>query len=168
MIVFSVDDYRKDIYEKIRVGSNFDKILSNINNFKRILNKDYKDKIIETRVSGVYFRPDQNEKNFAAFWKKYVDTVSYNKMSKRWDTYNNPIEKNENMNACTFMWERLFVWWDGKVNICDEDYKSELSPGNIHKNSLKDIWNNKVMQNYREIHLNKNREKLYPCDRCGV
>lgn len=168
VIVFSVDDYRKEIYEKIRVGSDFDKILKNIQNFKQILNSDYKEKIIETRVSGVYFRPDQNEKDFAEFWKKYVDTVSYNKMSKRWDTYHNDIEKNENMSPCTFMWERLFVWWDGKVNICDEDYKSELSPGNIHNNSLKEIWNNKIMQNYRDIHLKKNREKLYPCDRCGI
>mgnify|MGYP001424078399 FL=1 len=91
VIVFSVDDYRKEIYEKIRVGSDFDKILENIQNFKKILNNDYKEKVIETRVSGVYFRPDQNEKDFAEFWSKYVDTVSYNKMSKRWDTYNNII-----------------------------------------------------------------------------
>ena len=79
--MFSVDDYREEIYEKIRVGSDFDKILNNIQNFKKILNSDYK-KIIETRVSGVYFRPDQNEKDFAEFWKKYVDTVSYNKCQK--------------------------------------------------------------------------------------
>tara|TARA_B110000027_G_C16107257_1_gene295900 strand:+ start:486 stop:1673 length:1188 start_codon:yes stop_codon:yes gene_type:complete len=168
VIVFSVDDYRKQIYEEVRVGSNFDKILANIKNFKKILKTDFKDKIIETRISGVYFRKDQNETDFANFWKEYVDTVSYVKMSKRWDTYNNELQKNENMNPCTFMWERLFVWWDGKVNICDEDYKSKLSPGNIHTSNLQDIWNGQIMSNYRKLHASKNREQLNPCDRCGV
>ena len=168
VIVYSVDDYRKDIYEEIRVGSNFDKILANIKNFKKILEEDFKNKIIETRVSGVYFRKDQNEIDFANFWKKYVDTVSYVKMSKRTDTYNNEIQKNENMNPCTFMWEKLYVWWDGKVNICDEDYKSNLSPGNIHNSSLQELWTGQIMSNYRKLHSSNDREKLNPCDRCGV
>ena len=30
---------------------------------------------------------------------------------------------------CSELWSRLFIWWDGKVNPCDYDYKSVFQNG---------------------------------------
>ena len=40
------------------------------------------------------------------------------------------------MNHCSHLWERLYVWHDGVINPCDEDYKSYLTPGNFNQISI--------------------------------
>ena len=43
--------------------------------------------------------------------------------------------------TCSDLWRRMFVWFDGKVNPCDYDYKSLLSNWNAHALSISEIWN---------------------------
>ena len=69
---------------------------------------------------------------------------------------------------CQFLWDRMYVWFDGKVNPCDNDYKSYLSFGNAKDFNLKELWNNKLISNLRDKHIEENRNKINPCDRCGT
>ena len=62
----------------------------------------------------------------------------------------------------------MYIWFDGKVNPCDADYKSYLSFGNVKENSIENIWNNKMINDLREIHLQNNRIKIDPCNKCGA
>ena len=62
----------------------------------------------------------------------------------------------------------MYIWFDGKVNPCDSDYKSYLSYGNFKDGSIKKIWNNNIIQKLRNDHLKEKRRKIVPCDRCGV
>ena len=62
----------------------------------------------------------------------------------------------------------MYIWHDGATNPCDFDYKSLLSNGNIRNSSIKEIWNNQSYKKLRENHLNKNRNKHTPCDRCPI
>ena len=62
----------------------------------------------------------------------------------------------------------MYVWFDGKVNPCDADYKSYLSYGSAKDYSLKELWNNKIASNTRNKHLKNDRNEINPCDRCGV
>ena len=54
------------------------------------------------------------------------------------------------------------LWFDGKVNPCDADYKSMLSYGSAKENSIKDLWNNKIIKKIRYDHLNSKRNKNKP------
>ena len=58
------------------------------------------------------------------FWSKIVDEVSIKSAALRWDTYKNPI--NQIKEPCLGLWNRMYIWYDGKVNPCDTDYKSYL------------------------------------------
>ena len=60
------------------------------------------------------------------------------------------------------------MWYDGEVNPCDFDYKSNLSVGNVKEDSLKEIWNNEKYNILRSNHLNKKRCLHNPCDRCPI
>ena len=51
------------------------------------------------------------------FWSKIVDEVSIKSAALRWDTYNNPV--NEIKDPCLNLWNRMYIWYDGKVNPCD-------------------------------------------------
>lgn len=166
-IVFSVDSYQKDEYESIRVRGIFEDVLNNIIKFKEIREKEYPDSKCVTRISGVKINKDQDQTKFKEFWEKYVDHVVMVEMENRWDTYHNSKDIMGS-GSCEYLWERMYVWYDGTCNPCDIDYKSELSVGSIKKNSIKEIWNGDKYQKLRELHLKGNRNQCYPCDRCPV
>ena len=86
---------------------------------------------------------------------------------ERWNTYENSV-KSELKDPCEYLWDRMYVWFDGKVNPCDADYKSYLSYGNAKEYNLKEIWNSKIISKLRNAHINKKRTEINPCDRCGV
>ena len=166
-MVFSVDSYEKKEYESIRVRGIFENVLNNIIKFKEIRDNEYPNSKCITRVSGVKIEKEQDPLKFKEFWEQYVDHVVMVEMENRWDTYHNPIEI-AGSGACEYLWERMYVWYDGVCNPCDIDYKSELSIGSIKENSIKNIWKGEKYQSIRKLHLNENRNSCYPCDRCPV
>ena len=119
-----------------------------------------------TRVSGLKVYDEQSEEDFHKFWGQYADEIVFKKVAERWDTYNNKLNEDL-LKPCRFIWERMYVWFDGKVNPCDADYKSYLSYGDVNQQTIKKIWNSKKYQDLKETHLNNQRNKLTPCDRCG-
>lgn len=166
-VVISADHYQKDEYERLRKNSNFEKILKNVDNLYKIRKLHYPNSLTEIRVSGIDSDKNLNREKFKNFWIKRSDHVTASFPLERWDTYNNTIHENIN-DPCENLWDRMYVWFDGKVNPCDADYKSFLSFGNLTNNTIKQTWNNKKIQNLREEHLNKKRLNTLPCDRCGA
>lgn len=164
-IVFSVDSYTKENYEKIRLKGIFDEVLNNIKKFKEIKDTFYPDLKIATRVSGVQVDKNQDPELFKNFWEKHVDHVVMVPMSPWWDTYNNSTSI-AGKDTCGFLWQRINIWYDGKCNPCDTDYKSTLCVGDLNENSIKEIWHSEKYTKIRDMHLTKNRQNCYPCDRC--
>ena len=163
-LVYSVDSYTKEEYESIRVKGVFEEVLNNIKRFKEI-KKQYSNSKCATRISGVKVNPEQDPQKFKDFWQQHVDHVVMVEMENRWDTYNNPMEI-AGKNPCQYLWERMYVWYDGVCNPCDADYKSELSTGSVLNNSISEIWNGQKYSLLRNAHLDGKRSKCYPCDRC--
>jgi len=166
-IVISSDHYIKENYERLRLGSNFEKVVKNVDMLFNIRNKYYPESIIEIRISGIDNERNLDRKKFEDFWIKRSDHVSAAYPLERWDTYKNKTA-TDIKDPCENLWDRMYVWFDGKVNPCDADYKSYLSYGNANDYDLKELWNNKIISNIRNNHSNNNRGKLNPCDRCGV
>ena len=166
-LVFSVDSYTKDEYESIRVKGVFEDILNNIKRFKEIREKYYSDSKCATRVSGVKVNPQQDPQKFKDFWQEYVDHVVMVEMEQRWDTYHNPPEI-AGKNPCQYLWERMYVWYDGICNPCDADYKSILSVGSLKNKTIKEIWHDNKYKEIRALHMNDKRNTCYPCNRCPI
>ena len=166
-IVISADHYLKKDYERLRLGSNFEKVVENVDRLYEIRKKFYPDSITEIRISGIDNDRNLDRKKFKNFWIKRSDHVTASYAYERWDTYNNkPHDKITD--ACENLWDRMYVWFDGKTNPCDADYKSYLNYGDAKKNNLKKIWNDKIIEKTRRMHLAKERNKIVPCDRCAV
>ena len=165
-LVFSLDAGNKETYEKVRVKGRFDQVLQNIINFNKLRNEEYKQSKCITRISGVKVLEEQDIDQMTSFWKEHVDEVAIKPATPRWDSYNN--EKYYKKEPCTQLWERIYVWYDGKLNPCDFDYKSFLSVGNIENSSIKEVWNSEAYNLLRKKHLDKKRDNCYPCDRCPL
>lgn len=165
-LVFSVDSAEKEEYERHRRFGKFEQVVANIRQFHEIRRKNYPKSKCRTRVSGVKYSKDFDSEHFVKFWKQYVDNVACVTMENRWDSYNNKLLNKDS--ACDYLWERMYVWFDGTVNPCDYDYKSFLKVGNVLKDSIKNIWTGKEYTKLRENHMNGKRQNCFPCDRCEI
>jgi len=166
-IVISSDHYIKEDYERLRLGSNFEKVVKNVDMLFNIRKEFYPDSFTEIRISGIDNEKNLDRKKFKNFWIKRCDHVTASFPLERWNTYENEILPNIK-DPCENLWDRMYVWFDGKVNPCDADYKSYLSYGSAKEYDLKELWNNKAISKTREQHVKKNRNEINPCDRCGV
>jgi wyosine [tRNA(Phe)-imidazoG37] synthetase (radical SAM superfamily) len=166
-IVFSVDASDKETYEKIRVGGNFEQVKENIELFDKIKSKDYSDSRTVSRLSGVKINESQDFSKMEDMWKGIVDQVSYVNYSPWESAYDNKV--NGIKSPCSELWTRMFVWWDGRMNPCDYDYKSVLTE-HLEKHfpdkSIANFWSGNFYNSLREKHLTNERSKVEPCARC--
>ena len=165
-LVISADHYEKETFEALRKNSNFESIVGNVNMLYEI-RKEFENPLTEIRISGIDANKSTDKKKFHKFWIKTADGVTIGDALERWDTYNNKIHEDIN-DPCENLWDRMYIWHDGKVNPCDADYKSYLSYGNVNEYSIKELWNNKLIKNIRNKHLTNKRCEIEPCNKCGI
>ena len=108
----------------------------------------------------------QNLDEMEKYWGDFVDQVAFVNYVPWENVYQSKYSKIQT--PCSDLWRRLFVWWDGKVNPCDVDYKSELSLGNIKNHNISELWKSDNYNNLRKKHIEKLRSKVSPCNRCVV
>lgn len=165
-IVFSVDAAEEPLYSQMRVNGRLDRVLKNIVQFQRIRQLHYPSSKTIIRVSGVRFTEGQSLEKMANLWSGLVDQVAF----VDYNPWENSYEGRPNliMTPCSDLWRRMFVWWDGKVNPCDVDYKSMLSVGRFPQNSLASLWNGEAYTRLRQSHLTNHRQQKIPCRYCTV
>ena len=163
-LCLSIDAADKDLYEKLRVNGKYEKIIKNVKRLKKIKESEYPDTKLTTRISGVKVNKNQNLNDMVNRWKSYADIVAFTNYTPWESSYTNP--QNDIIQPCTELWRRMFVWWDGKVNPCDYDYKSMLSKWNAKQGCISKIWNSDYYNMLRKKHLNKERRDLEPCKKC--
>ena len=69
---------------------------------------------------------------------------------------------------CSDLWRRMFIWWDGKIAMCDVDYLTKLSKETIQNKTISDVWNGETYANLRKKHISRKRCSIEPCSRCVV
>jgi len=172
-IVFSVDAGDKKVFEEIRVGADFDKIKANIEMFKRIRREEFPDSPVRTRVNMVIFRDDQNIEEARKLWEPLVDEFSARiaNAEQAGNAYlNNPDGSPRNVapgKVCLAPFTRIYVWADGKVNPCENDYLSWLQLGDANTESVHDIWIGPKMRKLRYTFITGNKNCLRPCNNCS-
>lgn len=63
---------------------------------------------------------------------------------------NRELRKTHKTVACNVPWEQMSVTWDGDVIPCCYDYDKKYVLGNIHAQTLNEIWNGEPMRRLRE------------------
>jgi len=165
-IVFSADAAEEPLYSQLRVNGKLDRVLRNIERFQNIRETQYSSSSVISRVSGVLVEEDQNMESMKKLWGSLVDQISFVKYNPWENVYDSPLSHVSR--PCSDLWRRMFVWYDGKVNPCDTDYKSVLKVGNIKDQPLTKVWRNDAYDLLRETHLSKQRNEVHPCNRCVV
>lgn len=165
-IVFSADAAEEPLYSKLRVNGKLSVILENIERFQKIRQSHYPRLSIITRISGVKFSDEQDLDSMQRVWSDLVDQVAFVNYNPWENVYNQPANSIDT--PCTDLWRRMFVWWDGKANPCDVDYKSNLSQGSIQNFCLSELWRSSGYEKLRKDHINNHRRNRKPCTACTV
>lgn len=165
-IVFSADAAEEPLYSKFRVNGKLSVILENIELFQKIRQTRYPGLDVITRVSGVKFSDEQDLDSMERVWGGLVDQVAFVKYNPWENVYDQPANGLEK--ACSDLWRRMFVWWDGKANPCDVDYKSTLSQGSINEFDLSRLWRSSAYERLRSDHIERKRKNRNPCSGCTV
>ena len=163
-LVLSIDESNKENYEKIRVNAKFDKIMKNLEMLKEIREKNYKNSKLKVRISGVKINKDQNIEEINKFYKDFADEIALVNYTPWESSYENEV--NQISDPCSDLFRRMFIWWDGKANPCDYDYKSLLSKWDAKFLTVNEIWNSNYYNEIRFKHLNNMRDEIEPCKRC--
>jgi len=165
-VVFSADAASEPTYSQFRVGGTLERVVKNVERFQQIRAKHFPKSRTITRVSGVQVPGTPNLDQMERVWGDLVDQVAFVKYNPWENTYEQPV--NEIATACSDLWRRMFIWWDGIVNPCDVDYKSTLAVGKATERRLSDLWKSDGYQRLRARHLEKQRSQCSPCNRCTV
>ncbi len=169
----SFDGFTKETYEAIRIGLNFDQVLSNINEFFRIRRMRHKNK---PRVMVRFVKLQQNYKeadHFLRYWGKRADDVIVG-LSHNWiggvDINFRSRFHSTNLRRvpCQQLWRELVVYHDGTVVACCQDYEGTLVLGNIKHQSIAEIWSGESMALLRQAHLSHNLSHFSTCAKCHL
>ena len=181
-ITISLDALTEKTYKKIRRGTDYNKVIDNIN---KLLQSDYDKKNI-----GVEFlvqKQNYYEKDiFKKFWKEKVGGILINYPSNRTgDVLNfDKIKlKKKDLSLidrfkfrllkgiiiyCPFPFSTFNILSNGDVILCCEDWGRKMILGNIKQSSIKEIWDNQIFKTTRELIYKKMYEKIPPCRNCSL
>jgi radical SAM protein with 4Fe4S-binding SPASM domain len=177
-IMFSLDAITEETYDKIRVRSDFNRVMKNIETFMRI--KREKGAVLPlVRVSFVKMSINEHELNdFISHWSSKVDFLSIQQ-------YGNPFqakekEAKEELRAqsldfqfdevfrCPQPWVRAMVRNDGRVVPCCAFLGMKFDMGNIHSGGLKTLWQSDNWRRLRVLHRDGNYREEPICQECKV
>ena len=169
MVEFSVDAADSETYAWARKGLNWGGLLDNVNQMVRLRNQiDSPTKIIASGINQNGVDIDLVEK----FWRPLVDnfqkrkylTWSFNDPSNSADPlpYLEPLDNT----PCPFIFERLNIDSRGRIMLCGYDISATTNMGNIHKQSIQEVWNGKEFNFYRKKHLEKKGNEIEMCKKC--
>jgi len=162
IISISLNAYSKDLYEQI-MGISYDSTIKNLETLLQI-KESYKNLIVNISLIPTDLHSKEEINNFREYWIPRVDNV----IIPPWISWGGYFPSNEKKIQwpCRYLWDTLIINWDGNVQICCEDYNNRFSPGNIIIQTPDEIFNSRIMQDYREKQVCGNYNQPDICRNC--
>jgi len=169
-INISFQGISKRVYETSMPGLNFERTKENVEQLIRYVRKHGR-KEPEITVTMVHTRIVAPElKEARDYWKRLgvkVRVLDYeNRSGETDDTI--AVEEMLPYDACKRPFNTAVITFDGKVVLCCVDYKRKMVMGDLHEESLYDIWNGMKFREVRRLFLSKRRNQIPACRNCRI
>jgi len=175
-LMVSVDAFKKETYEKYRVGGNYETVKNNILNFLKIRNK--KGKVLPlVRISYIVHSNNIDElPDFIDYWKDKVDffalqslrdvfTFDKKRSKELRKLFKIDESKIDKFYVCPQPFFRAFIRNNGDVLPCCSAYAMKMVIGNIYEDTLYNIWNGEKMKEVRR-RVNDIKNQPFVCKKC--
>lgn len=175
-IMISIDAARKDTYEQIRVGSDFERVCENVRRFVQLRN-EMGSRLPIVRVSFCVTSINEHELDeFIKTWAHIVDFFSIQHYGNTFEGKraeerkrlfpNNYGYSPDSDFKCAQPWKRLMVRHNGDVIPCCDVSGLPLVMGNIYSENIADIWAGEKIRRLRRLHVEGNAFENPACRVC--
>ncbi len=176
-IICSIDGINKDTHEAIRVGTSFEKIVSNVASFIKIRNKSGR-----TRVMVRFIRQEINKQEWPLFfdyWSRQVnkdfgdEVVKFdvhNWADKLDDYQSKDLKRCLGLDNCICqdVFERMWIYSNGDVGLCCADDNGFYKLGNVIDSDPIELYNNEIFNHYRKMMTEGRTLELEHCKTCTI
>lgn len=179
-IVFCLDgDGTAESYESVRVGGRFQLAVESITEFLK-LRQALGSRSPKTVIKNIQFFTQGKTPRFPCALKELFKELGPDIYRSTWADYwpgshrellhyAYEIEPyDEAYSACTNLWKKLAISWDGRVYICCLDLNRTTPVGDIRNDTIAQIWNGKCMQEFRQMHARNLQSKISLCKSCTM
>ena len=171
-ITFSFDGETAEEYEAVRVGADFEATFSNIMRFLEIKRgSGRKFPIVTVQVIKLANSPDCNvitdefkDKFNGLPADEFFLLNPFVWPDQETSEFNKP--HGSKYFPCMVPWSSLSVAWDGRVLWCCGDLNGAGELGDIHKNTLREIWNGEQLRSIRRGLAKNELDDLPLCKNC--
>ena len=173
LLIMSIDSLKKTVFEKIRKRLIFEEVRDNAIKFFEL-----RDKInpgCKVWVRMIRQESNYNEwENYLSFWKNYAseqDRIYFHNIFNWGGQLENykAMEKSFEPNLpCVALWSLMVFFANGDVPLCNVDYNNKYPTGNVMKNTIREIWQSKIANERRELHLKNKKSNIKLCENCNV
>lgn len=171
-LLISIDTPNKEKYEKLRVLSNHDTVISNLKRFKKI--RDDRGQLNPLiRCNFIQF-PNITKEDLRAnleFGLELADCVGFQEYIDPTQTIGEERKYQEEYSSqfvCQQPFTRLSIIEDGRVSPCCIDYKLDLVIGDLNRQTLAEIWMSNKMEHIRKIHREGKFYTIPTCRNCEM
>jgi len=161
-ISFSADGLY-DTYDRIRAPSKFEEFSEKLVSLRDLKRKRGTDKPL-VRIQTILSAIKDDVDAYFKYWEPIVDKVNFISDEARSDEMRQFPQDPDYI--CPAPWQRMVVDHKGNVRPCVCDYFEENIMGNIHEQSLREIWHGKMFKELRYLQRTKQRMEKSYCAKC--
>jgi radical SAM protein with 4Fe4S-binding SPASM domain len=168
-ITFSIMGQSQEVHETIMKGVNHRTVEQNLFNLIKLRNNRRKSgPIIQTDF---YIIPENQHETAAyeKYWGNIVDhALPPRPISRLFSRHGDMSQIAPRHEICTQAWERMTVFWNGDVTICNQDIQGEFVFGNLQSQSIRELWNHKTFRQFKTQHKDNKFVDLPLCNKCDA
>jgi radical SAM protein with 4Fe4S-binding SPASM domain len=171
-LFLSINGESKEVYEKIMVLP-YEKVFKNLEYFCNWLREHPEiKKSLRVRVNTVKTRlvapevPAMTRRWEAEGFEMHV--IDMDNRGDQLDMKDVGAEEMKPNTTCRRPFHTMVLTWEGQAVICCVDYKREVKLGNVHEQSVYEIWNGPWATQLRKEYLDKEFANLPTCARCTI
>ncbi len=165
-IIFSIDGYTKETYEKIRRGAKFETAVKNIKRLQELKKEMNSSKPI-VRVQMIDSPETHSQvEGYLKFWGAIADHVAMEDLLD-WNIKQEQCTVDNDF-ACAQLWQRLLIMYDGEYILCCGDHYNRMKLGNYNDKPVAEMWNSPLLKGFRELHKKGESHRMLCCRYCGM
>ncbi len=161
-INISVDASGREVFERTRIGLEYDTVIANIERLVRIraeLGRTHPKLILS------FVRQDNSdeERAFIDHWRTIADKIHITDLHNWAGTLNRDSDVRY---PCYRQWLTFTVLWDGRVSLCCADFDGRVILGDMRTSNIRDIWESEAYRQVRREHLESGGPEI--CRACDL
>jgi len=172
MIEISINAFKKETYNKLRINADYDTLMKNIFYLIELRNKhNFKTKIMVSTIDIPAYKKETEL--FKEFWTDKVDKIiirtffDHQGLVKFESADTSKTDTTVKRFPCPQFWKRITIAANGYIKYCVNDWYNKTNIAEMKKVSISEIWNSDLYKKMREYQLSGNYHKIILCDNCA-